>query len=132
MTLVLSIVLSVLGLDRFLTANGINYQLLLGFSLIVGFGGSIFSLLISKPMAKWSTGARVIDGSENSTDYSIQNTVRQALFLPGAPTVIDCEVASFDVSQCPELRAEGVDHFVRAGREREETDPPDFALLLSE
>ena len=73
--LVLSIVLSVLGLDRFLTANGINYKLLLGFSLVVGFGGSIFSLLISKPMAKWSTGARVIDGSENSTEYWLVQTV---------------------------------------------------------
>ncbi|MFM9968709.1 MAG: protease HtpX [Burkholderiales bacterium] len=73
--LVLSIVLSVLGLDRFLTANGIDYTLLLGFSLVVGFGGSIFSLLISKPMAKWSTGARVIDGSEGSTEYWLVQTV---------------------------------------------------------
>ena len=73
--LVLSIVLSVLGLDRFLTANGINYQVLLGFSLVVGFGGSIFSLLISKPMAKWSTGATVIDGSESSTEYWLVQTV---------------------------------------------------------
>ena len=74
-TLVLSVVLSVLGLDRFLTENGINYQALLGFSLVVGFGGSIFSLLISKPMAKWSTGARVIDGSEGSTEYWLVQTV---------------------------------------------------------
>ena len=35
--------------------------MLLVFSLIVGFTGAIFSLLISKPMAKWSTGATVID-----------------------------------------------------------------------
>jgi heat shock protein HtpX len=28
---------------------------LLAFSLVVGFTGAIFSLLISKPMAKWST-----------------------------------------------------------------------------
>ncbi|MSQ53630.1 MAG: protease HtpX [Betaproteobacteria bacterium] len=73
--LVLSIVLSVLGLDRFLTENGINYTLLLGFSLVVGFGGSFISLLISKPMAKWSTGARVIDGSEGSTEYWLVQTV---------------------------------------------------------
>ena len=73
--LVLSIVLSVLGLDRFLTENGINYTLLLGFSLVVGFGGSFISLLISKPMAKWSTGARVIDGSEGSTEYWLVQAV---------------------------------------------------------
>ena len=73
--LVLSVVLSVLGLDRFLTANGINYTVLLGFSLVVGFGGSFLSLLISKPMAKWSTGARVIDGSEGTTEYWLVQTV---------------------------------------------------------
>jgi len=75
--LVLSIVLSVLGLDRFLTANGIDYRALLGFSLVLGFGGSIFSLLISKPMAKWSTGAHLIDGSANSTEYWLVTTVHR-------------------------------------------------------
>ena len=47
----LTIVLSALGVDRFLTENGLDLQRLLVFSLIVGFSGSIFSLLISKPMA---------------------------------------------------------------------------------
>ena len=56
----LSIILSVLGVDRFITARGLNVETLLVFSLIVGFAGSFFSLLISKPMAKWSTGAKVI------------------------------------------------------------------------
>ena len=73
----LSIILSVTGLDRFLTENGLDYRLLLGFSLVAGFAGSIFSLLISKPMAKWSTGARVIDGSEGSTEYWVVNTVHK-------------------------------------------------------
>jgi heat shock protein HtpX len=72
---VLSIVLNVLGLTRFIEANGLNLQVLLGFSLVVGFGGSIFSLLISKTVAKWSTGARVIDGSEGSNEYWLVNTV---------------------------------------------------------
>ncbi|HXC41253.1 MAG TPA: protease HtpX [Burkholderiales bacterium] len=73
----LSIILSVTGLDRFMTENGLDYRVLLGFSLVVGFAGSIFSLLISKPMAKWSTGARVIDGSEGSTEYWVVNTVHK-------------------------------------------------------
>ena len=81
--LVLSIVLSVLGLDRFLTENGINYTLLLGFSLVVGFGGSFISLLISKPMAKWSTGARVIDGSEGSTEYWLVQAVNNFAYKVG-------------------------------------------------
>lgn len=72
---VLSIVLSVLGLNRFIDESGLNLQVLLGFSAVVGFAGSIISLLISKPVAKWSTGARVIDGSEGSNEYWLVNTV---------------------------------------------------------
>lgn len=59
--LVLSITTSIFGLNRWLTAQGIDYTSLLVFALIVGFTGSIISLLISKPMAKMSTRARVID-----------------------------------------------------------------------
>ena len=61
---VLSVVINIFGLDQWLTAEGIDYGGLLVFSAVVGFAGSIISLLISKPMAKMSTGARVIDGSE--------------------------------------------------------------------
>jgi heat shock protein HtpX len=75
--LLLSVVLSVLGLNRFITEAGLNVPVLLGFSLVVGFGGAFFSLLISKPVAKWSTGARVIDGSEGSTEYWLVNTVHE-------------------------------------------------------
>ena len=49
--LVLSVVLSVLGVDRFLAAEGLNIPMLAVFSGIVGFTGAIFSLLISKQMA---------------------------------------------------------------------------------
>ncbi|MCF8170905.1 MAG: protease HtpX [Candidatus Methylopumilus sp.] len=59
--LVLSATLSILGVNRFLTDQGLNVPMLLVFSVIVGFTGAIFSLLISKWMAKRSTGARVID-----------------------------------------------------------------------
>jgi Zn-dependent protease with chaperone function len=52
---VLLITTRILGVDRFLTANGLNMTALAGFSLIIGFGGAIISLLISKPMAKFST-----------------------------------------------------------------------------
>jgi heat shock protein HtpX len=72
---VLSIVLSVLGVDRFLSARGLNVGMLLVFSLAVGFTGSIISLLMSKPMAKWSTGARVLDAPENATEQWLLDTV---------------------------------------------------------
>ncbi len=75
--LVLSITLSVLGVDRFMTQNGLNVGMLLVFSLVVGFGGSIISLLISKPVAKWSTGAQVIDGSEGAEQRWLVDTVHR-------------------------------------------------------
>ncbi|MGE4368345.1 MAG: protease HtpX [Burkholderiaceae bacterium] len=58
---VLSATMSVLGVGRFLTANGLDLTQLLIFSALVGFTGSFVSLLMSKWMAKRSTGARVID-----------------------------------------------------------------------
>ncbi len=74
---VMTIVLSLLGVDRFLTSNGLNLPMLAVFSLVVGFTGSIFSLLISKPMAKWSTGAHVIEAPSNSTELWLVDTVRK-------------------------------------------------------
>ncbi|MBT9487077.1 MAG: protease HtpX [Rubrivivax sp.] len=73
--LVLGIAASVLGVNRYLTANGLNLGMLLGFSLLMGFGGAIISLLISKPMAKWSTRAQVINGSNDPTHRWIVGTV---------------------------------------------------------
>lgn len=74
--LVMSVVLSLLGVNNYLTDNGINFSALMVFSLVVGFSGAIFSLLISKPMAKWSTGARVIDTPSNSSELWLINTVK--------------------------------------------------------
>src|SRR3569832_2231797 len=74
---VMSIVLSLLGVDRFLTSAGLNLPMLLVFSLVVGFTGSIISLLISKPMAKWSTGAQVIETPSNSTEFWLLDTVKR-------------------------------------------------------
>jgi heat shock protein HtpX len=75
--IVLSLVLSLLGVDRFLSGTGLNLPMLLVFSLVVGFTGSIFSLLISKPVAKWSTGAQVLDAPSNSTELWLVDTVRK-------------------------------------------------------
>ena len=74
--IVLSIILSVLGVDRFMSEQGLNVGMLLIFSAVVGFVGSFFSLLISKPMAKWSTGAQVIDGSEGTTQFWLVQSVK--------------------------------------------------------
>ena len=74
---VLGVVASLLGVNRFLTANGLNLSSLLGFSLIMGFGGAIISLLMSKTMAKWSTGAQVITAPQNQDEAWIVDTVRR-------------------------------------------------------
>lgn len=65
---VLSIVTHVLGVDRWLTARGINYVLLLGFSAIVGFAGSLFSLAISKWMAIHAYNIQIIGTPANSDE----------------------------------------------------------------
>lgn len=75
--LVLGVVASLLGVNRYLTGNGLNLGALLGFALVMGFGGAFISLLISKPMAKWSAGVRVIDGSGSPDERWIVETVRK-------------------------------------------------------
>jgi heat shock protein HtpX len=74
---VLGIVASLLGVNRYLTANGLNLGMLLGFALVMGFGGAIISLLISKPMAKWTAGVQVIAQPQNPDEVWIVNTVRK-------------------------------------------------------
>ena len=65
--LVLGLAVNLLGLNRFLTANGLNLTSLLGFALVMGFGGAFISLLISKPMAKWTTKLTIINNSNDPT-----------------------------------------------------------------
>ena len=74
---VLGIVASLLGVNRYLTSNGLNLGALLGYALVMGFGGAIISLLISKPMAKWSSGVQVIDQPRNQDEAWIVETVRK-------------------------------------------------------
>jgi len=73
----LSIVASVLGIDRMLAQNGFNFFGTLVFAALFGFGGAFISLLISKWMAKMSTGAQVIDGTEGTTQYWLVDTVKK-------------------------------------------------------
>ncbi len=74
---VLGIVASLTGANRFMGANGLDLSTLMMFSLIMGFGGAIISLLISKPVAKWSSGVRVINQPQNADEAWIVETVRK-------------------------------------------------------
>ncbi len=81
---VLSIVLNLFGLDRAVAdSTGIAYGPLLAFSAVVGFTGSIISLLMSKSMAKWSTGAHVIEQPQNQHEAWLVETVRRLASTAG-------------------------------------------------
>lgn len=91
--LVLSVVTSLLGVNRFLTANGLNLGMLLAFAGVIGFGGAFISLLMSKMMAKWSTGARVIESPSSSTEVWLVDTVARLAKRANLPMP---EVAIYD------------------------------------
>jgi heat shock protein HtpX len=74
---VLGIMASLLGVNRYLTSNGLNLTMLMGYALIMGFGGAFISLLISKPMAKWTSGVRIIEQPQNMDEAWIVETVRK-------------------------------------------------------
>jgi heat shock protein HtpX len=76
---VLSVVLRLLGIDSLLAQQGTQLDLrsLLIFSAVIGFSGSIISLLISKWSAKRLTGARVIDTPRNASESWLVNTIQR-------------------------------------------------------
>lgn len=82
---VLSVSARILGVDRFLTANGLNMGMLLGFAALIGFGGSFISLMMSKTMAKWSTGAVVIERPANLDEAWLVDTVGRLAAKAGLP-----------------------------------------------
>ena len=75
--LVLGVMGSLLGVNRYLTGSGLNLGLLMGYALLMGFGGATISLLISKPMAKWTSGVRVINQPANGDEAWIVDTVKK-------------------------------------------------------
>jgi heat shock protein HtpX len=55
----------------------LNLGALLGYALVMGFGGAFISLLISKPVAKWSSGVQVIEQAQNADEAWLVNTVKK-------------------------------------------------------
>ncbi len=76
--LFLNIISAVFGIN-FAGVGGRQLDLgaLAVFALVVGFTGSFISLLMSKPMAKWSTGAQLIDQPRNAMEAWLVDTVRR-------------------------------------------------------
>jgi len=96
---VLSITASVLGVDRFLTRQGLNLPALLGFAAVFGFGGSLISLAMSKWIAKSSVGAYVIEVPQNPTERWLVEIVQRQAAAAGIGMP---EVAIYD---SPEINA---------------------------
>lgn len=79
----ISIITSVLGIDHYITAQGINYESLLVFSFLWGMMGSFISLLLSKSMAKWTMGVKIINpgaamGNEREILMMVQTMSQRA------------------------------------------------------
>lgn len=72
------IVTSLLGVNNYITAHGLDYSSLLVFSAIIGFSGSFISLMLSKWMAKKMMGVHVIDPQQanlSPTEIKLLNSV---------------------------------------------------------
>ncbi len=91
--IVLSVTLRLLGVDSYLNAQGLNYQSLLVFAAVMGFGGAFISLVISKWSAKRMTGARVISDPNTQTERWLVQTVKRQAQAAGIPMP---EVAIYD------------------------------------
>ena len=75
--LVLSFSVRLLGIQPYLAANGLNLGALLAFAAVMGFGGALISLAISKWSAKRALGVQVIDSPSTSTEFWLVETVRK-------------------------------------------------------
>ena len=96
----LMIVLSLLGVTGYVTADGLNYGALMVFSLIWGFGGAGISLLMSRWMAKTAMGVQLVDGRTGHADLDwLHQTVEQLTRKAGLPMP---EVGVYD---SPEVNA---------------------------
>jgi len=62
-SITISTLMSVLGIGHYITAGGLQYGSLMAFCLMWGIGGSFITLLISKPLAKWTMGVEIISGT---------------------------------------------------------------------
>ena len=75
--IVIAVFVNILGFGQIADASGLKLGALLALSAVIGFAGAIISLLISKPMAKWQTGARVITEPTDADGRWLLETVRK-------------------------------------------------------
>jgi heat shock protein HtpX len=98
--LLLSIVCRLFGIDQMAAARGYGGMTgLLAYAAVFGMGGAFISLAMSKMIAKWSTGARVIEQPQNEGERWLVDTVRRHAQNAGIGMP---EVAIYDA---PEMNA---------------------------
>jgi heat shock protein HtpX len=73
-----SIVTKMLGLERYLTPAGINYNSLMGYCVIWGFAGSFISLFLSKFMAKMMMRVKVVKSDDSQYAHVVEMVHRYA------------------------------------------------------
>ena len=99
--IMLSIVLGLLGVTGYITADGLNYAALMVFSLVWGFGGATISLAMSRWMAKTAMGVQLVDGRTGHADLdwmhqTVERLVRKAnLPMPEVGVYDSAEVNAF-------------------------------------
>lgn len=76
-SITISLIMSLLGIGNYLTSAGIHYGNLMAFCLVWGLGGSFITLLISKPLAKWTMGVEIIDQSPSQSHQELVRTVHR-------------------------------------------------------
>lgn len=84
-SMTISILMSVLGIGNYITAGGIQYGTLMAFCLVWGIGGSFITLLISKPLAKWTMGVKII--GENEPNQELVRRVHRLAHKAGLTTM---------------------------------------------
>ena len=84
--LVAGVVLSILGVGNYRTADGLNLSNLLVFCAVFGFVGSFISLLISKWMAKKTMGVQLIEHARNADEQWLIDTVTELSRKAGIKT----------------------------------------------
>lgn len=93
----ISLILNLLGVRPYLTAYGIDYQQLMAFCLVWGMGGAFISLLMSRVMAKWMMGVRVVDPQTQDPELQeLVQTVHQLCRSAGITTMPEVGIYESD------------------------------------
>lgn len=125
--LVLSLSMTLLGVEPWLNEKGINFEALLIFAAIFGFGGSFISLAISKWMAKKSVGARVITTPANAEEQWLYSAVERhamsaGLKMPEVALYDSADMNAFATGMTKNSSLVAVSTGLLRGMSREEAD----------